>query len=145
MSMNNWYFNWPSYRVYLPISTSFIQHSFVWLRVLTWSDLINPHDEYRSSGPRPGTWCISLVLYSAELCLTSHIDMVRLTQSSRWAPVLRSKTSKTLFGPVNLSVFFKNYTKINSRIWFGPVNSNFHFEDWHLTLVVTFCECDYLY
>ena len=32
--------------------------------------------------------------------------------------------------PVKLcSVFILIYIKINSRIWFGPVNSNFHFED----------------
>ena len=55
--------------------------------------------------------------------------------SSRGAQVLRTKTSKTLFGPVNFSVFFKNYTKINSRIWFEPVNSNFHFEDWKRELI----------
>jgi hypothetical protein len=55
--------------------------------------------------------------------------------SSRWAPVLRTKTSKSLFGPVNFSVFFKNYIKINSRIWFEPVNSNFHFEDWKRELI----------
>jgi hypothetical protein len=40
-----------------------------------------------------------------------------------------------LFGPVNFLVFFKNYTKINSRIWFEPVNSNFHFEDWKRELI----------
>jgi hypothetical protein len=50
-------------------------------------------------------------------------------QSSRWAPVLWPKSSKTLFGPVNFSVFIYNYIKINSRILFGPVNSNFHFEE----------------
>jgi len=32
-------------------------------------------------------------------------------QSSRWAPILRPKTSKTLFGPVNFSVFISNYIK----------------------------------
>ena len=26
--------------------------------------------------------------------------------------------------------FFKNYIKINSRIWFRPVKSNFYFEEW---------------
>ena len=50
-------------------------------------------------------------------------------QSSGWAPVLWSKTSKSLFGPVIFSVFIQNYIEINSRISFGPVNSNFHFED----------------
>ena len=29
----------------------------------------------------------------------------------------------------------KNYIKINSRNWFGPVNSNFHFEDWCITKI----------
>jgi hypothetical protein len=65
----------------------------------------SPHDDHRSSGPRP------------------------LIQSSRWSPVLRPKTSNTLFWPVNFSDFIYKYIKINSRIWFGPVNSNFHFED----------------
>jgi hypothetical protein len=56
------------------------------------------------------------------------------TQFSRWPPVLRPKTSKTLFGPVLFSILCR-YTvyiwyKINTRIWFGAVNSNFHFEDW---------------
>ena len=50
-----------------------------------------------------------------------------LWQSSRWALVLRSKTSKTLLGPVIFSVFI--YKKINSRIWFRSVISIFHFED----------------
>ena len=42
------------------------------------------------------------------------------------------KNSKTLFRPVNVFRFFKElhlYIKINSKIWFGPVNSNFHFEN----------------
>jgi hypothetical protein len=39
-------------------------------------------------------------------------------QSSWWAPVLQSKR------PVNKNL--KRYIKI----WFGPVISNFHFEDW---------------
>ena len=34
-----------------------------------------------------------------------------------------------MFGPVYFSVLFKIYIKVNSRIWSGPVNSNFHFED----------------
>ena len=49
--------------------------------------------------------------------------------SSRWAPVLRLKTIETLFGSANFSVFIQNYIKINSRIWFEPVNSNFNFQD----------------
>jgi hypothetical protein len=53
--------------------------------------------------------------------------MLQIAQSSRWAPIPKPKTSKTLFGPVNFSDFFKNCLKINSRIWFWPVNSNFHF------------------
>ena len=40
----------------------------------------------------------------------------------------RPKISKTLFGPVNFQLF-KNYIKINSRIRFGPVNTNIHFDD----------------
>ena len=58
-----------------------------------------------------------------------HTFLVRVMQSSTWAPVLRPKTSKTLFGQVNYSAFFKKYIKINTWILFGPVNSNFHFED----------------
>ena len=42
------------------------------------------------------------------------------------APVLQPKTSKTLFGLVNFSVFIKNNKK---RFWFGPVNWNFRFEE----------------
>ena len=53
-----------------------------------------------------------------------------VSQSWRWTQVLRPKTSKSLFGPVNVSGFFFNYIKINSKIWFWPVNSNFHFENW---------------
>ena len=36
--------------------------------------------------------------------------------------------------------------KINSRIWFEPVNSNFHFEDWALEVIIWSClyKC-YLY
>ena len=61
-------------------------------------------------------------------------------QYSRWGSVLRLKTSKTLFRPVNFSIFFKNYIKINSRIWFEPVNSNFHSEDCNITFkMVPFC------
>jgi hypothetical protein len=37
------------------------------------------------------------------------------------------KTEETLFGPVNFSDCFKKYIKVNSRIWFVPVNSNFSF------------------
>jgi hypothetical protein len=36
----------------------------------------------------------------------------------------------TMFGPVNFSVFILNYITINSRLWFEPVISNFHFKDW---------------
>jgi hypothetical protein len=57
------------------------------------------------------------------------MDFRVMVQSSRWAPVLWPKTSQTLFGPVNFSVYIQNY-KINSRIWFRLVNSNFQFEDW---------------
>ena len=32
-------------------------------------------------------------------------------------------------GSVNFSVFIEIYIKINSRIWFGQVNLNFHFVD----------------
>jgi hypothetical protein len=46
------------------------------------------------------------------------------------------RTSKTLFEPVNFSVFVKNYIKINSRLWFRPVNSNFHFEDTYIQNVL---------
>ena len=49
-------------------------------------------------------------------------------QSSRWAPVQRHKISKALFGPVNFSICISIY-KINWRIRFGPLKSNFHFED----------------
>jgi hypothetical protein len=47
---------------------------------------------------------------------------------SWWEPVLQPKTSKTLYRPVNFSVIFVRTMKINSRIWFGPVNSNFHIQ-----------------
>ena len=53
--------------------------------------------------------------------------------------VLWPKTSKTLFGPVNFSVFIQKYLKINSRIWFGPVNSNFHFKDFaHIKILLRY-------
>jgi hypothetical protein len=60
-----------------------------------------------------------------------------LMQSSGWAPILRPKTSKTWFGPVNFSVFILNYifvyipvykNKFKNLIW-PWVNANFHFED----------------
>ena len=63
-------------------------------------------------------------------------------QSSRWSPVLWPNTSKTIrtstFFSFNLDMHFVYIYKINSRIWFGPVNSNFHFED-------CFCVCIYMY
>ena len=45
------------------------------------------------------------------------------TQSSRWAPVLWLMTSKYF------SFYLDILYRINSRIWFKSVNSNFHFED----------------
>ena len=69
--------------------------------------------------------------------LTVNLRQPLIWQSSQWAPVLRPKTSKILFGPVHFSVFLKIYIKINSRIWFGPVNSHFHF-DWngaHMSII----------
>jgi hypothetical protein len=47
------------------------------------------------------------------------IDLNRIIQSSRWAPVLRSKTSNTLFGQVNFSVFLKEIykNKFKDLIW----------------------------
>jgi hypothetical protein len=53
----------------------------------------------------------------------------KVMQSSRWAPVIWPKTSETVCTSVFFS-FFKPYIKINSRIWLGPVNSNFRFEYW---------------
>jgi hypothetical protein len=59
-----------------------------------------------------------------------------LPLSSRWAPVLRPKTSKTFVQTSKFFSFYLDiYIKINSRIWFGPVNSIFLFEDclpWYL-------------
>ena len=61
------------------------------------------------------------------------------SQSSQWAPALLPKISKTLFEPVNFSVFISIY-EINSRLRIGPVNSNFHFKDccWVQTPFCTF-------
>ena len=58
------------------------------------------------------------------LCLLnfSYISAIQLLQSSWWALVPWPTTSETLFGPLIFSVFIQ---KINSRIWFGAVNSNF--------------------
>jgi len=50
------------------------------------TDYSSPHDDHRSSGPRP-----------VKLC-----------------------SDQSIF-----HFFLKNYIKINSRIWFGSVNSNF--------------------
>ena len=51
--------------------------------------------------------------------------------SKWWTPVVRPKTSKTLFGPVHFSVLLKNYININSStcIWFSQGNTTFYFED----------------
>jgi hypothetical protein len=57
-------------------------------KFLTWFNMItifSPHDEHRSSGPRPVNLCSDQYIFQ--------------------------------------------YIKINSNILFGPVNSNFHFED----------------
>jgi hypothetical protein len=43
------------------------------------------------------------------------------TQSSQWAPVLWSKTSKILFGPVNSNFHFKDWYKCMALQW---TNSN---------------------
>ena len=64
------------------------------------------------------------------ICISSSnmiCDIISSWQTLQWAPVLRPKTSKNLFGTV---FFFRTMLKINSRIWFGPVHSNVHFEDW---------------
>ena len=64
-------------------------------------------------------------------------------QSSRWTPVISPKIRKTLFGRINFSVFIYKYIhKINSRIWFGPVNSNVHFENWFILLFSSISLCD---
>ena len=69
-----------------------------------------------------------LFLLVTSVCLTSHWPMI--FRFSRCAPALLTKTSKNLFGPVIFfSFFLKNYIKINSRIRFRPVNTNFHFKD----------------
>ena len=53
---------------------------------------------------------------------------IKYTQSSWWIPVLRPKTSKT--SDQQMFQFLLKYIyKINCRIWFGPVNSNFLFKD----------------
>ena len=55
--------------------------------------------------------------------------------------------SRIWFGPVNSNVHFEEwvcvvlYIKMNSRIWFGPVNSNFHFEEWVSVVLVRYCNC----
>ena len=59
-------------------------------------------------------------------CTQCEHAITLMRQSPRWASVLQPNTSRTLFGLVNFS-FISNYIKINSRICFGPVNSNFHF------------------
>jgi hypothetical protein len=55
-------------------------------------------------------------------CKWPSLHLFYYNQSSRWAPVFWPKSCKTLLGPVNFSVFILNYIKINSRIWFEPVN-----------------------
>ena len=55
-------------------------------------------------------------------CKWPSLHLFDYNQSSRWAPVFWPKSCKTLLGPVNFSVFILNYIKINSRIWFEPVN-----------------------
>jgi hypothetical protein len=42
------------------------------------------------------------------------------------------------FGLVNFSVFIWNYIKINSKIWFKPVNSTFHFEECNIATRIPF-------
>ena len=44
-------------------------------------------------------WSYSLIVY----CVINYF--VYITQSSRWPPIIRPKTSQTLFGPVKFSVF----------------------------------------
>ena len=51
-------------------------------------------------------------------------------QSSRWLPLLWPKIGKTL-DHYFFFIFWRThrYIKINSRIWFSPVNKHFHFVD----------------
>jgi hypothetical protein len=51
--------------------------------------------------------CISSKFSCPRSCSLIGWIITPLTQSSRWEPVLRPKTSKTLLGPVNFSFFFK--------------------------------------
>ena len=71
----------------------------------------SPHDEQRFSSP----WPMNSVS-------PAH---------NRWTAFLRPMTISTLLGPVNVFSFYLElqYIKINTRIWIGPGNSNFHFEN----------------
>ena len=65
------------------------------------------------------------------LDIWSRIQQILIIQQcSRWAPVLRHKTNKTLFGPVNFFSFDLKLLKITSNlIWTSKFK--FSFEDWY--------------
>jgi hypothetical protein len=96
----------------------------------------------QSSGPRSSRWAP----YSpqAQDPHNEHQTVLRpkiLTMSTRqssgprpswWAPVLRPKTNFVRTSKF-FSFYFKNYIKI-FKDSFGPVNSNFHFEDCNISM-----------
>ena len=55
------------------------------------------------------------LINSIEVTAWAGFTVMGLLQSSRWAPVLWPRTSKTLFGPVNFLVFIENYLKLNQK------------------------------
>ena len=62
-----------------------------------------------------------------------------LIQSSQWAPDLRPQVQRPL-----IFQFLFRFNQINSRIWFGPVNLNFHFKDCWLAVSHSFMTIKHL-
>ena len=83
-------------------------------------------------------WCFQAChgfLHSTQPVPLSLVIMIYLyIQPSRWAPVLWPKTSKTLFRPVNFSVFFKELFNNKSKdlIWTSIFKFSFRllYKDW---------------
>jgi hypothetical protein len=74
-------------------------------------------------------WTVYALGVSMKIVIWTLDSLSDPEQSSWWAQVLRPKNCKTLFGSVIL--FRIIHMKIDTRIWFGPVNSYVFIENCH--------------